>query len=230
MRAPVRVLFVETEARALPAARAIFEGFMDTLVTVDAATVHAVAAATAGEADLVVIARDKWSRQDTVLCRLLREERLTLPILAVSGPCNARQRVAALQAGADDFLSMPLDSEELVARVLALVRRASSRSRHARAGVFALDFTRRDVFIDGRRVALTLREFDLLAALVDRAGQVVTRRELACLATTGPTKGNSNAVDVHVSRIRDKLGTHAACIETVRGIGYRLRPSGVDRG
>ena len=69
-------------------------------------------------------------------------------------------------------------------------------------------------------MALTLREYDLLSALVERSGEVVTRRELASQVASG---AESNAVDVHMSRIRDKLGSHAATIETVRGLGYRLR-------
>jgi len=228
VRASVRVLLLETEARALPFARAVFEGTASALLTIEDTVAEVIAASATGRADIVVIARDTWCEEDTVLCLLLREERLALPIFAVSGPCKARQRVAALRAGADDFLSMPFDSEELVARVLALVRRALSRSRCAHAGLFAVDFTRRLVSVDGRRVSLTLREFDLLAALVDRAGEVVTRRELAEYAMPVATKGASNSVDVHVSRIRDKLGIHAGYIETVRGIGYRLRRSGGD--
>ncbi len=222
----MRVLLLETEARALPAVRGVLDGFVDALVILEDALVDVVAASASREADLVVIARDTWSEKDTVLCRLLGEEPLGPPILAVSGPCKARQRVAALQAGADDFLSVPFDSEELVARARALVRRVPSRSRHARAGVVAVDFARRHASVDGRRVALTLREFDLLAALVERCGKVVTRRELARYAM--PEKVDSNTVDVHVSRIREKLGAQGALIETVRGIGYRLRRSGGD--
>lgn len=227
-RAPVRVLLVETEARALAFARVALEGFVDALVAVEDALVLTVAASTAGETDLVVIARDSWNEKDTELCRSLQKERLAVPVLAVSGPCDARQRAAALRAGADDFLGMPFEPEELVARVLALVRRALSRSRYARAGAFAVDFTYHQVLVGGRRVALTLREFDLLAVLVDRSGEVVTRQELAGRPTQGPTKTESNSVDVHMSRIREKLGTYAAQIETVRGIGYRLRPPGGD--
>jgi DNA-binding response OmpR family regulator len=221
----VRVLLLETEARALPVVRAIFARFVDSLVTLEYTVVDAVVASSIAEADVdvVVLARDRWGETDTALCRALREERLAVPVLAVSGPCKPRQCVAALRAGADDFLRVPFDSGELVARVLALVRRASSRSRYVRAGVFAVDFTRRHVFINGRRLVLTLREFDLLAALVDHSGEVVTRRTLAECATPVPTKGDSNAVDVHMSRIRVKLGTYATTVETVRGIGYRLR-------
>lgn len=215
----MRVLLVETEAPALALVRVVLEGFVDALVTVEEALVLAVAASAGGGADLVIIARDSWTKDDTLFCRILQDEHLALPVLAVSGPCDTGQRAAALRAGADDFLSMPFDPEELVARVLALVRRAPSQSRYARAGVFAVDFRRHEVRVDGRHMALTLREFDLLAALVDRAGEVVTRRELAGRTT----KGESNTVDVHMSRIREKLGPYATQVETVRGIGYRLR-------
>src|SRR5208282_4609582 len=123
--------------RALPFLRGLFEGLGHSVVTAEVAEARsAVASGGGGGADLVVIARDAWNEEDTDLCRRLREDRLSLPVLAVSGPCDARLRAAALRVGADDFLSVPFDAEELAARALAVVRRMASQSRHARVGAF----------------------------------------------------------------------------------------------
>jgi DNA-binding response OmpR family regulator len=88
-----------------------------------------------------------------------------------------------------------------------------------------VDFARRQILVERLPVQLTLREYDLLAKLIERAGEVVARRELTGLTAAASIDGESNAVDVHISRIRDKLGPHGSRIETVRGVGYRLRRS-----
>jgi DNA-binding response OmpR family regulator len=219
----VKLLLVESEVSALPFTRELLVGLGDAIVTT--AVTSEEAWSLDGDADLVVIARHAWTGEDTDLCQRVLLSRSSPPILAISGPCEARERTAALLAGADEFLSIPFDIGELVARALALLRRASTHPRPARIGPLSVDFWRRHVFVDGGPVALTLREYDLLATLIGRVGEVVTRRELAERLRPTATVGDSNVVDVHMSRIRDKLGPHAAQIETVRGIGYRLRSS-----
>jgi DNA-binding response OmpR family regulator len=223
-RAPVRVLLVEVEAGLLPFVRDLLVGFDEVFVTTEVDSSAVVSASRAAGADLVIVAREAWDDADTELCRRLQAARLEVPLLAVSGPCDTRQRAGALRAGADDFLGVPFEVDELVARAFALVRRASSGSRHARAGPFSVDYARRQIFVEGKSLALTLREYDLLAKLIERAGEVVTRRELSGAAVSGQ-EGESNVVDVHLSRIRDKLGAYAGHVETVRGFGYRLRQS-----
>ena len=212
---------VETPLRGLPFVHALLESFADAVVAVDVHSVGTVLTSSGHVADLVVVARDAWQEDDTELCGRLHALLPAAPILGISGPCETRHGSAALRAGADEFLGIPFDAEELVARASALVRRASCRSRQARVGPISVDFARRKIFVEGRLVPLTLREYDLLAMLIDRVGQVVTRRELAGeMATDG---GNLKVLDVHMSRIRDKVGAQAGRIETVRGIGYRLR-------
>jgi DNA-binding response OmpR family regulator len=221
-RAPVRVVLVQSKAREMA-----FVG--ELLADLDGVTVSSIepaevlATATLIGADLLVVARDTWNDDDTELCGGVHAARLSVPVLAVSGPCDTRLRAAALRAGADDFLAVPFEVDELVARALALVRRATSSSRHARAGVFSVDFARHQISIEGVSLQLTLREYDLLTRLIERAGEVVTRRELSNVTAFAGAESESNVVDVHMSHIRDKLGKHAAHIETVRGIGYRLR-------
>ena len=223
-RAPVRVLLVEAGARPLPFTRDLLVGFDEVVVTTEADAIAVVSASREAGTDLVIVARDAWQDVDTKLCQGLHAARLEVPLLAVSGACEMRQRAGALRAGADDFLGVPFEVEEFVARAFALVRRASSGSRHARAGPFSVDYARRQILVGGQSLALTLREYDLLAKLIERAGEVVTRRELSGETASGQ-EGESNVVDVHMSRIRDKLGTHAVHVETVRGLGYRLKQS-----
>ena len=217
----MRVLLVESERRVLPAAHALRVGFTDAIIR----TVDLLELDSALDTDLIIVARSPWNDDDTDLCRRLHTAGLTVPILAISGPCNPGQRAGALLAGADDFLAAPFEVDELAARAVALVRRASLGSRHARVGVFSVDFARRQILVERLPVQLTLREYDLLAKLIERAGEVVARRELTGLTAVASTDGESNAVDVHISRIRDKLGPHGSRIETVRGVGYRLRRS-----
>jgi DNA-binding response OmpR family regulator len=219
----VRVLLVEIEGRALSFATELLLGFCDALLTKTVGELDVGAALPWADVELVVIARDVWIEEDTELCRSLHAARLKPPVFAVCGACDTRQRTAALRAGADDFLSVPFDVEELVARAFALVRRASSGSRHARVGPFEVDLVRRKIVVRKQQVALTLREYDVLAALIERAGDVVTRKELETQTGASGAGTDSNVVDVHMSRIREKLGADAVYIETVRGLGYRFR-------
>jgi len=216
-------LLVDQSGRALAFATELLRGFADDLVTTSVLEFGAGVALPWSDVELVVIARDVWIEEDTELCRRLHAARQRPPLFAVSGACETPQRAAALRAGADDFLSVPFDVEELVARAFALVRRASSGARHARVGPFEADLVRRQILVRKRRVALTLREYDVLAALIERAGEVVTRKELEAQAAPSGTGSDSNAVGVHMSRIREKLGADAVFIETVRGLGYRIR-------
>jgi two-component system OmpR family response regulator len=222
-RAPVRLLIVESDTSELAFLQEWLRG-LDGAMVVGAEAKDVAREANRSAVDLVVVGRAAWSDDDTELCRHLHAARLSAPVLAVTGPCDVARRAAALRAGADDFLAIPFDLEELVARVGALVRRAASGSRHARAGDLSVDFARRQVLVAGRPLALTLREYDLLAMLIERAGEVVSRQELSGAAMSGEAEKESNVVDVLMSRIRDKLGPRAARIETVRGTGYRLRP------
>ena len=218
-RDTVRILFIDDGVRGLPFLRELFAGIAD---SVESARDETEGLVQGVGADLIVVARSKWADGDTHLCHRLYARRLGIPVLAVSGPTEPDLRAQSLRAGADEFISVPFEVEELIARAYALVRRASSNPRHIRKGVFLLDLGRHQLFVEGRRVALTLRELDLLACLVEKAGEVVTRRDLAERVGSAAAR-ESNIVDVHVSRIRDALGRHAGAIETVRGRGYRFR-------
>lgn len=156
----------------------------------------------------------------------------SVPVLVVSGVSAVSERIAALRVGADDFVTKPVDPGELSARCGALLRRAAlgGGSRNAasryRGPGFTLDLDRREVMVDDAEVALTPIEFELLAYLVGRGGQVVSREELGREVWRVATGRSVTAtVTEHVRRLRIKLGDgHGGrnWLRTVRGIGYRF--------
>jgi len=157
----------------------------------------------------------------------------SVPVLVVSGVSAVSERIAALRVGADDFVTKPVDPGELSARCGALLRRAalgggrrSSAASRYRGPGFTLDLDRRELMVDDAEVALTPIEFELLAYLVARGGQVVSREELGREVWHVPTDRNVTAtVTEHVRRLRNKLGDGRGgrnWLRTVRGIGYRF--------
>jgi DNA-binding response OmpR family regulator len=130
--------------------------------------------------------------------------------------------VLGLDAGADDYLVKPFEVEELLARIHALLRRSGGHAQMD-LGPLQIDRTNRRAMAGGRSLDLTMREFSLLLHLAHRAERVVTRSELLSNVWSIQFDPESNVVEVHVSRLRDKLGDLDWMIETVRGRGYRLR-------
>jgi DNA-binding response OmpR family regulator len=138
-------------------------------------------------------------------------------------------RVAGLDAGADDYLSKPFSFDELLARLRALHRRGTGHAgAELAAGDLRLDATTRRVFRDGAEIGLSAREFDILALLMARAGQCVTRYQILDEVWDGETDLRSNVIDVYIASLRGKVDKpfdrHA--ITTLRGVGYRLEPGG----
>jgi two-component system response regulator RegX3 len=159
------------------------------------------------------------------VCRRLRA-RSGVPILILSARGDEVDRVAGLEAGADDYVPKPFSPRELVARVKAILRRAPERAAAAHGetlalGDLVLEHPTRTVFVGGETVKLTAREFDLLAALLAHPGVVMSRDRLLEVVWGGTYPGGTRTVDVHVGQLRRKL-ERPALIETVRGIGYRV--------
>lgn len=153
-------------------------------------------------------------------CHGLRERGYVGGILAVCAEAGDAERL--LDAGADDFLVAPVVALELLTRLRSCIRRAAARSR-LRWGPLELDRVGRIADIRGKSIALTDRECELLAYLIEAGGQVVSRPWLREQFLRQTEDRGSNLVEVHLSRLREKLGNDAAMIETVRGAGYRLR-------
>jgi DNA-binding response OmpR family regulator len=165
------------------------------------------------------------------VCRRIRAES-DVPILMLTARDTEVDRVVGLEIGADDYLGKPFSTRELVARVRALLRRVRPRAAAAgerhEAGGLVLDQVRHRVTRDGEEVALTPKEFDLLAFLMAHPGQVFAREQLLTSVWGYDFAGDSRTVDTHVKTLRDKLGDTAErprWLETLRGVGYRFRES-----
>lgn len=156
----------------------------------------------------------------TVL-RRWREADRTLPVLILTARDSWHEKVAGIDAGADDYLTKPFHFEELLARLRALIRRASGlASPLIRCGALELDTRSGRVSLEGQPVPLTSHEFKLLAFLMHRQGQVVSRSELTEQLYSQDFERDSNTIEVFVARLRRKLP--GVALQTVRGLGYRL--------
>lgn len=159
------------------------------------------------------------------VCRELRA-RSDVPIIMLTAKGEEIDRVVGLELGADDYVVKPFGMRELVARIRAVARRGAPRAGAARAalvvGGLVIDVRARRASLDGRELALTVKEFDLLALLAAEPGVVVERPMILREVWNTSWYGSSKTVDVHVASLRKKLGD-PSLVETVRGIGLRLR-------
>jgi two-component system response regulator MprA len=160
------------------------------------------------------------------VARRLRRGGRELSILMLTARDTVSDRVAGLDAGADDYLVKPFAYEELAARLRALARRSEPGARRPdpvlAAGPISLDERSRRVTVDGRFVELSPREFSLLECFLRHPGQSLTRDQLLDQAWPFSVAVTPNAVDAYVHYLRTKLGDAGRWIETVRGVGYRL--------
>lgn len=160
------------------------------------------------------------------ICRQMRAEGITLPILILTARSEEDQKVSLLQSGADDYLVKPFSFEELAARIQAILRRpAESLPTTLRVLDIELNPGDRTVRRDGVPLTLTLKEFGLLEYFLRRPNQVVNREDLVAHLWDFNYESFSNVVDVHIKNLRKKLdgGSQPSILETIRGIGYRLR-------
>lgn len=164
-------------------------------------------------------------RADQELCRL--------PVLMLTARAAEAERVEGLETGADDYLTKPFSAAELVARVRALLRRSQPDApQHLGNGPLNIDLAAAEARMDGRRLNLTRREFDLLAFLTQHAGRVYSRTELLDRVWGADFLGGERTVDQHVTQLRAHLGDDPGrpdFLETVRGKGYRMRPRTAER-
>jgi two-component system, OmpR family, response regulator len=158
----------------------------------------------------------QWLRQ-------LRRDGNATPAIIITARDLLSERIEGLDSGADDYIVKPFDPAELAARLRALRRRMVTQGQTCRRfGDVEVDTTSATAYREGQAVDLTAREWALLEALAARAGRIVSKRDLESLLTGQDNDINSNAVEVHVFKLRRKLGR--TVIETVRGRGYRMAP------
>ena len=158
------------------------------------------------------------------VCRRIRQA-ATTPILMLTARNDDIDKIVGLELGADDYLTKPFNPRELTARIKAILRRVErgqQATRQIAVGSLHIDLDRREVKVDGKPVQLRTKEFDLLSALAQNAGLVLSRERLLEMVWGYDFYGETRTVDVHINHLREKLGASQSLIETVRGIGYKL--------
>lgn len=159
------------------------------------------------------------------LCRRLRREPSTrrTPILMLTARASEADRVAGLDCGADDYISKPFSVRELMARVRASIRRVGENREPVYSDArLTIEFAEMRVLCAGQPVKLTRKEFGLLSALARNRGRVCTRQQLLDQVWGYEYYGDTRTLDVHIRRLRQKLGACGECIETLIGVGYRF--------
>jgi two-component system response regulator QseB len=160
-------------------------------------------------------------RQDGLdLLDKLRHKGNMTPVLIVTARDAVSDRISGLNLGADDYLVKPFDLNELVARVNALLRRVKGHARELRLGSLCIVPVSRSVTLNGEEITLTAREYAVLMALMDEPGAVISVRELEECLYGWEEEVASNAIEVHLHRLRSKLGSR--WIRNVRGVGYKI--------
>ncbi|MBP6631497.1 MAG: response regulator transcription factor [Kofleriaceae bacterium] len=224
--ASVRVLLIDDDARLAELLRAYLEPQGVALAHASGGQAG-LAQLAGGGVDAVLLDVMMPGQDGLSVLRTLRARDPHTPVIMLTARGDEADRVVGLELGADDYVAKPFAPRELLARLRAVVRRASPAAvgEQLSAAGITVDVGARQATVDGAAVELTGLEFDLLVALVRRAGRVVTRVALLELAGRDTTVGD-RAIDVHVSRLRKKLGEAAgARIRTVRGVGYTLARS-----
>jgi two-component system OmpR family response regulator len=216
----VRVLVVEDEA---PLLRQLAEALGDAGYAVDCAA-DGERADFLGQTeryDAVVLDLGLPKVDGLTLLRRWREAGLSVPVLVLTARASWHEKVQGIDGGADDYVAKPFRIEEVLARVRALIRRASGQvTPELRCGAVVLDPRGARVTVDGAPIKLTSHEFRVLSYLMHHSGRVVSQTELTEHIYAQSADRDSNTVEVFVARLRRKLG--ASFIETVRGLGYRI--------
>jgi len=176
--------------------------------------------------DLVLCELDLPDGSGAELCRQLREDvdLTAIPFVILSARNEEVDRVMAFELGVDDYVAKPFSPRELVLRIRAMLRRSATpvaRTPPSDRNWLRLDPETRRTWVQGQEILLTVVQFDILVALRAHPGRVLTRERLM-ERVWGKQGIEARTVDAHIKRLRVRLGTAADCVETVRGIGYRL--------
>jgi len=219
----VRVLLIDDDARLAE----LLTGYLEPqgISLVHASGGQAGLAAIGGGFDAVLLDVMMPGMDGLAVLRKLREAGHRVPVIMLTARGDEADRVVGLELGADDYVAKPFSPRELLARLRAVLRRAApdTLAEKLTAAGITVDIGAREAWVDGAPVELTGLEIDLLIALLRRAGRVVPRAALLELAGRSDVTVGERAVDVHISRLRKKLGDDPPTrIRTVRGVGYVL--------
>jgi two-component system phosphate regulon response regulator PhoB len=223
------VLVVEDERdiAALVAYHLTKEGYR---VTTASSGDEGIDAATAERPDLIVLDLMLPGLSGyEVIQELRRKPGLELvPVVFLTARREEADRIRGLELGADDYITKPFSPQELVLRVGSILRRVrapavAGAGRRLRSGPVEVDLEAKQVSVDGKAIVLTPTEYRLLIALMERRGRVQTRKQLLQAAWDVHVDIETRTVDMHIQRLRNKLGGGSDLIETARGFGYRFR-------
>ena len=225
--ASIKVLLVEDDERLAQLTARYLESH-GVLVTIAATGVEGQAEALRRQYDCLVLDVMLPGRDGIEVTRALRA-RTDVPIVMVTARTEEADRVLGLEVGADDYVTKPFSPRELLARIRATVRRvrgqAGPTQQTVQVGGLVLDPQKMTVTLDGNPVEVTAYEFSILRALAQRPGRVLSREQLLDLAKGSAELSFDRSIDVHVSRLRAKLGDDSRnpkILKTVRGAGYLL--------
>lgn len=223
----ITALLVEDDARLAELTRTYLSRH-DVVVTTSGDGEQGLALALAHSFDVVLLDVMLPGLDGIEVCRRIRE-RSAVPIIMLTARDEEADRVMGLELGADDYMVKPYSPRELLARIRVRLRRSQGRAGPAletfEVGPLRVDVGARAATLDGRPLDLTGYEFDLLRALVEHAGRVLSRERLMTLAKGSADESFDRSVDVHISHLRGKLGDdprRPRLIKTVRGAGYQL--------
>lgn len=221
-----RVLLAEDDpAIAEPLARALRREGYEVEVCADG---RAALQGGKNDPDLVVLDLGLPYIDGLEVCRRMRGEGKTFPVLILTARADEVDTVVGLDAGADDYVTKPFRLAELLARVRAMLRRSPAEGDAESRESVRLDTEARRAFFEGEELQLTAKEFDLLRVLIREQGKVVTREQLMREIWETAWFGSTKTLDMHMSVLRRKLGDDASqprFITTVRGVGFRFEPT-----
>jgi DNA-binding response OmpR family regulator len=226
---PPRILVVEDEQDIAALIKLTLERSGDAMVETVYRGDDALRAITEQPPDLVILDLNLPVLSGSEVCRILRQRRETarIPIIMLTAKTSETDRVAGLDLGADDYVTKPFSLRELGARVRAVLRRGQPQGEPPRPSVYrgahlVADFDAVSIAVDDQPVRLTRREFELLRFLVENKNRVLSRDRLLERVWGYDRFIETRSVDVHVGRLRAKLGKAGEQIETVVGLGYRF--------
>lgn len=219
----MRILLVEDDVKIAQNLQTLLQQahyLVDHVTSVDKALVDL----SSGDYDLAII---DWMLPDgegIEIIQALREEQQHLPILMLTARTQIDDLVEGLEVGADDYLTKPFRTQELLVRISALLRRRkqSFTTPTQKIGILILDTKQRQVLVNQKEVSLSPKEYDLLAYLASSLNEPVERLKLLSHVWGNDVDAMSNTVDVHIRYLRKKLGPAAKYIQTVKGVGYKL--------